>query len=127
MKKIDFLLNYIYYSFYKDKEKLVEWALANEAFKWILDAYPDTLIALRSMTTLPNGYLAVYRVSGPQLSEIDVFDPEGKYVCVLKAPSEILPGRTKFYDFGFSTLETIDDFPVYVEYGVKNLPEIFSQ
>ena len=107
------------------KEKLVKWALNNEAFKWILDAYPDTLVAIRSIATLPNGYLAVFRVSGPQIFEVDVFDQEGKYVYVFKAPSEILPGRTKFYEFGFSTLETKDDFPVYVEYRVKNLPEIF--
>ncbi len=31
-----------------------------------------------------------------------------------------------FYDFGLSAIEDRDDMPVYVEYRVKNLPEIFT-
>ena len=34
--------------------------------------------------------------------------------------------RPVFIDFGFSTIEDRDEMPVYVEYRVKNLPEIFS-
>jgi hypothetical protein len=110
----------------KEKEFLADWALKNESSKWILDAYPDTLVAIISIKTLPRGYLAVYRVSGPKMFEIDVFDAEGRFVYILKAPDGISMEDARFYNFGFSTLETRDDFKFYVEYKVKNLPEIFT-
>jgi len=110
----------------KEKEILADWALKSESSKWILDAYPDTLVAIESIKALPRGYLAVYRVSGPKMFEIDVFDPEGRFVYILKAPDEISMEDARFYDFGFSTLETRDDFKLYVEYRVKNFPEIFT-
>lgn len=110
----------------KEKEILAAWALQNESSKWILDAYPDSLVAIKSVKTLPKGYLAVYRVSGPKMFEIDVYDPEGRFVYILKVPVAISMEDARFYDFGFSTLETRDDFRFYVEYRVKNLPEIFD-
>ena len=110
----------------KEKEILAAWALQNESSKWILDAYPDTLVAIKAVKALPKGYLAVYRVSGAKTFEIDVYDPEGRYIYVLKAPDEISMEDAIFYDFGFSTLENRNDFRYYVEYKVKNLPEIFS-
>ena len=82
-------------------------------------------MAIKSVKTLPRGYLAVYRVSAPKMFEIDVFDPEGKFVYILKAPDEISMEEAHFYNFGFSTLEIRDDFRFYVEYRIKNLPEIF--
>ena len=109
----------------KEKEILAEWALQRESSKWILDAYPDTLAAIKSLKVLPRGYLAVYRVSGPKMFEIDVFDPEGSFVYILKVPDAISMEEARFYSFGFSTLETKDDFRFYVEYKIKNLPEIF--
>jgi hypothetical protein len=110
----------------KEKKILADWALKNDRSKWILEAYPNTLVAIISVKALPRGYLAVYRVSGPKMYEIDVFDPEGRYVYILKTPDGISMEDARFYNFGFSTLETRDDFRFYVEYKVKNLPEIFS-
>ena len=43
----------------------------------------------------------------------------------MKVPEGIPLNRISFHDFGFSTQETRDDMPLYVEYSVKNLPEIF--
>ncbi len=110
----------------KEKEIIVDWALQSESSQWILDAYPDTLVAIKSVKILPRGYLAVYRVSGPRTFEIDVFDPEGRFVYILKAPDEVSMDEARFYNFGFSTLETRNDFKFYVEYKVKNLSEIFG-
>lgn len=110
----------------KEKEILTDWVSKRESTKWILDAYPDTLAAVKSVKALPRGYLAVYCVSGPKMFEIDVFDPEGRFVYILKVPDEISMEKASFYDFGFSTLESRDDFSFYVEYKVRNLPEIFS-
>jgi len=110
----------------KEKEIIVDWALQSDSSKWILDAYPDTLVAIKSVKALPRGYLAVYRVSGPKIFEIDVFDAEGRFVYILKASDEVSMEKARFYDFGFSTLETRNDFRFYVEYRVKNLPEIFT-
>ena len=110
----------------QEKEILADWTLQNESSRWILDAYPDSLVAVKSVKTLPKGYVAVYRVSGPKMFEIDVYDPEGRFVYILKVPAAISMEEARFYNFGFSTLESHDDFRFYVEYKVKNLPEIFS-
>ncbi len=110
----------------KEKEILVSQSFRSGDTKWILDAYPDSLMAIKSVKALPKGYLAVYRVSGPKMFEIDVYDPEGRFVYILKAPEAISMEDARFYNFGFSTLESQDEFKFYVEYKVKNLPEIFT-
>jgi hypothetical protein len=110
----------------KEKEILTDWAMQHESSKWILDAYPETMAAIKSVKALPKGYLAVYRVSGPKMFAIDVLDPEGRFVYILKVPDAISMEDARFYNFGFSTLENRDDLRFYVEYKVKNLPEIFT-
>ncbi len=110
----------------KEKDILLERILGRENARWIYDAYPDTMMALKSVKTLPRGYLAAYRITGPKMFAIDVFDPQGRFVYILRVPDGISMEDARFYDFGFSTLETRDDFNFYVEYKVKNLPEIFT-
>jgi hypothetical protein len=112
----------------KDKETILESFIQrrSDQKQMFLNAYPDELVAIREMKVLPKGYLAVYWVSGIKEYMIDIFDDTGKYVYMIE-PSEGLPlDRADFYDFGFTTVETVDDYPVYVEYRVNNLPEIFS-
>ena len=91
-----------------------------------INAYPDELMAIREMKVLPKGYLAVCRISGLKKYVIDIFDESGKYVYMIEQPENYPLARADFYDFGFTTVETVDDFPVYVEYRIKNLPEIFN-
>lgn len=56
----------------------------------------------------------------------DVFDPEGKYTYVIKEPEGISLEQVQFYSDGFAKIETTEDgFQIYVEYKIKNLPEIF--
>ena len=108
------------------KEILSNYLERGESSKWMLSAYPDTLAAIKELKILPGGYLAVYRISGPKIFEIDVFDKEGKYLYVLKPPEGISLENAEFYDFGFATTEiTEDEFQIYTEYKIKNLPEIF--
>ncbi len=109
----------------EDKKKLLPWA-KEEQWKWTLKAYPDTLVAIKGMKTLPNGYLAVYRVSDIETVEVDIFDQEGRYVYIMKHPEEVSLERVKFYNFGFAIKETQEDgLEVYAEYKIKNLPDIF--
>jgi len=75
---------------------------------------------------LPNGYLAVYRIVGPRKYEIEVFDKDGVWQYTIKLPEGMTLNSEDFFSFGFSNIEEKDDFPVYVEYRVKNLPEIFK-
>lgn len=109
------------------KEILSNYLERDASFLWMLSVYPDTLAAIKQLKILPGGYLAVYRISAPKVFEIDVFDKEGKYLYVLKPPAGISLENAEFYDFGFAmTAMTEDEFQVYVEYKIKNLPEIFQ-
>ena len=110
----------------EDKKKLLSWALEFPTSKWMISAYPDTLVAIKGIKILPNGYLAVYRVSGIETVEADIFDQEGRYVYIMKHPEGISLEGVKFYSFGFAIKETKeDDLDVYAEYKIKNLPDIF--
>lgn len=97
-----------------------------ERLEWLLSEYPDNLMAVKEIIMLPKGYLAVYRISGIKETEIDVFDPEGRFIYVLKMPENMELRETAFYDFGFSTIDWGGDYPIYYEYRVINLPEIFN-
>ena len=112
----------------KDKEIMLESFIKRRSDRkqMYLNAYPDELTAIKEMKVLPKGYLAVYRISGLKEYIIDIFDDKGNYVYAIE-PSESPPlERADFYDFGLTTVETVDDYPVYFEYRIKNLPEIFN-
>ena len=110
----------------EEKKKITGWKPDSDFLKWKLSMYPDTLAAIKDIKALPKGYLAVYRISGPGNFEIDVYDPEGKYIYIITAPEDISLDRPSFYEFGFGIQEERDEMPVYVEYRIKNLPEIFN-
>lgn len=116
-----------------EKKILAAWALDRESSKWILDAYPDTLEALISLKVLPNGWLAAFRISGPKEITFDIFDSAGRYLYALELPrddqlKQLLVGDEQigFFESGIFTQDTRDDLPVYVEYRVTNLPDIFN-
>jgi len=108
-----------------DKKKLIKWDPSIDFKKWQLSVFPDNMAAIKDIYALPKGYLAVSRISSPDETEIDVFDPEGKYIYILKTEQGVSLDGAEFYDFGFGKLEERDDFSIYVEYRIKNLPEIF--
>jgi len=112
----------------KDKETMLEFFIQRRSDRkqMYLNAYPDELNAIKKMKVLPKGYMAVYRISGLKKYVIDIFEESGKYVYMIEQPEDYPLDEADFYDFGFTTVETVDDFPVYVEYRITNLPEIFS-
>ncbi len=106
-------------------EKLIPWALKDEGMKWALSVYPDRYAAIRDVAALPMGYLAVYRISGFEAFEIDVFSPKGEYLYVLVPPAGVNIADAQFFSFGFATVEQDGDYEVYHEYRIKNLPDVF--
>jgi hypothetical protein len=89
-------------------------------------AFPEKLVVIKDIRVLPRGWLAVYRITGAELFEIDVFDPEGKYCYILEPPQGISLEKAVFYDAGFALVEEKGDLLVYADYRIKNLPEIFK-
>lgn len=109
-----------------DKKKILTSYFQSEPDKWEIDSFPDTLVAIKNIKSLPNGYLAVYRVVGINKYEIDIFNPDGHYVYSVSPLEEIALDVVKFYGFGFARIKTKEDgFMVYEEYAIQNLPEIF--
>jgi hypothetical protein len=111
----------------KDVGMILGTMVTKDPFKWMLDAYPDRLVALNDIQPLQNGYLLVRRVSGLKETEIDVFDGEGRYLYALKPPQGMSFDEAMFHDKGYGTIETKDDFRVYIDYRIKNLPEVFGK
>lgn len=96
------------------------------AWKLIFNLYPDELCAVRDIKCLPKGYVAVYVITGLGTFNIDVYDPEGRFLYVLNPPQDLSLEWAQFNDFGFALREEKEDRDVYVEYTIKNLPEIFG-
>jgi hypothetical protein len=111
----------------KDVESAKSHLAKDERSRWIIDAYPRELMAIQEMKPLPNGYLAVYRITGIGKYEIDVFDSEGIFQYIIKLPAGMRLYSEQFYDFGFGNIEGKGDFPAYVQYRVKNLPDMFRK
>jgi hypothetical protein len=106
----------------KDKEDLL-----GPSLKQYLSVYPDELLSFQGMRALPNGDLVVNRVSGVKKLEADIFDSEGRYLYALKMPEGISMERAAFHGRGFSLIDYKGDYPVYFEYRIKNLPEVFGK
>ncbi len=111
-----------------DKKEILTSYFQSEPDKWHVDSFPDTLVAIKNIKSLPNGYLAVYRVVSINEYEIDIFNPDGHYVYSVSPLENIPLDGVKFYDFGFARIKTKEDgFMVYEEYAIQNLPEIFDK
>jgi hypothetical protein len=91
-----------------------------------LSACPDKLVAIKDIKILPKGYIAVYRITSPEVFEVDVFDPDGRYIYIMEPPPGTSLENVKFHSRGFATIVEKEDKLVYVDYKIKNLPEIFA-
>lgn len=109
----------------KEKNDIIV-SIFERPIDYIVKGYPDKLCAIRTLKLLPRGYIAVYSISGIQKYTIDVYDPEGKFLYVLTPPEGLPLEDAEFYKHGFGLKEEKEDRDVYVEYRVKNLPEIFG-
>ncbi len=70
--------------------------------------------------------MAAFRVMGVEEVEMDVFDPEGKYVYRLEPPPGVRLDEAAFHETGFAVIEEKDDYRVYRDYRITNLPGIFQ-
>lgn len=115
----------------KVDRKDIEWVVGSfvrtEQGKWMLDAYSDRYVAINSIWPLPNGYLLVRRVTGPKQTVIDVFGPDGNYLYALFPPEGLDFNAVVFHSAGFSRTVEVNDFRVYEDYRITNLPEIFGR
>jgi hypothetical protein len=111
----------------KDIDILIPYAAKEERLKWVYSAFPDKLAAIKDIFSLPKGYLGVFRITGPNKTELDVFDPEGRYLYAVIVPPGLQTDYMKFFSFGYAVIEPDGDYSVYREYRIKNLPDIFGK
>jgi len=107
----------------KEKENLLRWKDA--ADNWKIDICPDHLVALRDLAVMPGGRLAAFRFVSPDKAEIDVFDAEGRFCYTMTLPDGFFLREISFFTSGIAGMEYRDDTTAYVEYRIKNLPDIF--
>jgi hypothetical protein len=70
--------------------QLIAPRIPTEAKQQAKDQLPDTLNAIFGIAVLPDGHLAVKRITGLESVEIDVFDSEGHCIYTI-LPSEEIP------------------------------------
>jgi len=88
---------------------------------------PPALNAIWGMTVLPNGYLAVKRITGLESVEIDLFDREGRLISTI-LPSPAIPDLrgVTIFENSIGVISELAEKNIYVEYRVKNMKEIFD-
>lgn len=70
-----------------------------------------------------NGYLVVSRITGLHTTQLDVFDPDGRYVYKLKLPENMKDMEPRFHGDRLCGIKTVEDRSIYEVYRVTNLPE----
>jgi 6-bladed beta-propeller len=98
-----------------------------EARMSAFEQLPPALNAIWGMTVLPNGYLAVKRITGLESVEVDLFDKEGRLLYTILPSSEIpdLRGVTIFRN-SLGVVEELEEKNIYKEYRVKNIKHILD-
>jgi hypothetical protein len=113
----------------KDIDVLFPEAAKEERLKWVYSAFPNRFLAIKDIRPMPKGFLGVFRITGPEKMELDVFDPEGRYLYAVKLPEKPRSYQLEFFASGYAVIEyeMADGYAVYREYRIKNLPEIFRK
>lgn len=101
--------------------------LPPEARQRTKDALPAALNAIWGISVLPNGCLAVKRITGLDSVEIDLFDGKGRLLYTI-LPSAEIPDlkRVTIYGKTVGVISEMEDKSVYFEYRVKNLTGVFE-
>jgi len=115
----------------EDRKEIVDRQLfrqRDDVKKLIARNLPSSFCAISNIIPLPRGYFAVHVITGPRDYDIDIFDPEGRYIYRLKFPGDDNNFRTRYYlETGrIGSVESVDDRDIYREYRIKNLAEIFG-
>jgi hypothetical protein len=98
-----------------------------EAKQSAKEQLPSTLNAIWGMAVLPDGHLAIKRITGLESVEIDLFDREGRLLYTILPSGKIpdLRGVTIFRN-SIGVVTELAERNIYVEYRVKNMPGIFD-
>jgi hypothetical protein len=98
-----------------------------EAKKRAKEQLPDTLNVIWGMAVLPDGYLAIKRITGLESVEIDVFNREGHLLCTILPSAEIPDLRSvTIFKNAIGVISELEEKNIYVEYRVKNMKGIFD-
>jgi hypothetical protein len=88
---------------------------------------PDALNAILGLAVLPYGHLAVWRITGLESVEIDVFDRDGHFIYAIHPSPEIPDLRDVIiFENTIGVITEQEDKNIFVEYKVKNMKEIFD-
>ncbi|MCP4149713.1 MAG: 6-bladed beta-propeller [bacterium] len=90
---------------------------------------PESICIFRFIKALPNGYIGCLRyVPGQEDTQLDIFNKDGIFVYTLQ-PSAGVSNLIKLAFLGngkVATIENIDERDIYVEYKIKNHPNLFE-
>jgi hypothetical protein len=113
----------------KDIDVLLPEAAKEERLKWVYSAFPDRFAAIKDIRPMPKGHLGVFRITGAEKMELDIFDPEGRYLYAVVVPADMRSAELRFFATGFAAIEydMNEGYAVYREYRIKNLPEVFGK
>ena len=88
---------------------------------------PDTLNAILRIAVLPNGHLAVMRITGLESIEIDVFDRNGHFIYSILPSAEIPDLRDVIiFENTIGIITELEEKNIFIEYRVKNMKGIFD-
>lgn len=113
-----------------DRKEIVENTFSRQPLQireLIKKNLPEYFCVVSDLQLLPKGYLAIIRITGIHTFDIDIFDPEGRFIYLLKLPDNISGRNMQFYENTISIISTVDDRDIYREFKIKNLPEIFGK
>lgn len=98
-----------------------------EAKQQATEQLPDTLNAILGIAVLPDGHLAVKRITGLESVEIDVFDRNGHFIYTILPSAEITDLRNVIiFENTIGIITELEKKDIFVEYRVKNMKGIFD-
>jgi hypothetical protein len=107
--------------------QMVALRIPEEAKQEAKNQLPETWNAILGITVLPNGHLAVERITGLESVEIDVFNSEGHFIYTILS-SEKIPDLRQviFFEDTIGVITELEEKKIFVEYRVINMEGIFD-
>jgi hypothetical protein len=107
--------------------QLIAPRIAVEAKQQAKEQLPYTLNTIWGMAVLPDGHLAVKRITGLESVEIDLFDREGRLLYTI-LPSAVIPDLRNviMFENTIGVISELEEKNIYVEYRVKNMKGILD-
>jgi hypothetical protein len=107
--------------------ELIAPRIPSEAKLSAKEQLPDVLNAIWEIAVVPDGHLAVKRITGLESVEIDLLDREGRLLYTILPSAEIPDLRDVImFENTIGVISELEEKNIYVEYMVKNIKEIFD-